>query len=89
MVKTKIKILKVFESCFDNDLFKVKVEAAIGDAKCDFTVTIPIKIGDSPEKVQQLVVLKIKDEINQMRRRYNIYRALKELEGKELEIELD
>ena len=89
MVKTKIKILQVFGSFFDEDMFRVKVEASVGNVKCDFTVTIPIKIGDSPEKIQQLVLLKIKDEINKMRKRYNIYRALKELEGKELEIELD
>ena len=89
MVKTKIKILNVFDSYFDKDLFRVKVEASIENTKCDFTVTVPIKIADSPEKIQKLVLLKIKDEINEMRRRYNIYRTLKELEGKELEIELD
>ena len=89
MVKTKIKILNVFDSYFDKDLFRVKVEASIENTKCDFTVTVPIKIADNPEKIQKLVLLKIKDEINEMRRRYNIYRALKELEGKELEIELD
>jgi hypothetical protein len=95
LAKVKLKVLKVDDTSWIDGMYPIKVKVFVGDKDFDFTIRVfeeDIK-GDGKEEAIQFVTEYIKKWIRdytkkQTRRREILYK-LKEIEGTEMEIELD
>jgi len=94
MVATKLKILKVDEDGWIDGVYPIKIKVSIDSTEYDFTIRLfeedikTEKESEFKKIIMQRVRKEMRDYINKLRRRYDIFLKMKKLEGVTEEIEI-